>query len=128
MPSWWDQWGPLILTGAGAGANLIGSNMASGQIDQVNQQNQQNTQWLQQQAAEEKQRRDVLTKMFMPAILKNMGYRNPRMLQQLMGSPIGAQQPPEAPPLGGGGGGDPAQDQYARDMGEDPWGGRYQRE
>ena len=69
----------------GAGAQLIGSKMASNQMGKANQVAEQNSQRSYELALEEKRRRDMLIRMLMPQILRDMGVNDQQKAQQMIG-------------------------------------------
>jgi hypothetical protein len=90
MPGWWDEWGPLILAGAGVGANIIGAQQGSSAINQGNENLTGIQNRLLDMGEQERQRRDQLMRAILPSLARDM--RNPRMLGGL-GS-IGARPSP----------------------------------
>ena len=75
----------------GAGTQLIGAKMASGQMNRANQIQERNSNRSYELALEEKRRRDMLIQMMMPQILRDMGVNDKEKAQQMIGRFPGGQ-------------------------------------
>ncbi len=76
---------PLGQTAIGGGLQLIGTKMASNQMNKANQINQTNSDRSYQMAQDEKRRRDALIRMLMPMLAQGMQVNDPAKVQQMVG-------------------------------------------
>ncbi len=93
-----DDWIKLLQIGAGAGASIYGASQANQAANAQNANISQSQQQLYELAQQEKQRRDQLTSLFLPSMLKSMGIQgSPSVLgglyQQAGGFTSGTQAP-----------------------------------
>src|SRR5436190_14403625 len=85
------NYGPII----GAGTQLIGSGMASGQYGRANDLNQLQSNRLFQLAQQERQRRDAMSRMLMPSMFRDMGMSPGQAQQSMSQMPSGNPSDPQ---------------------------------
>lgn len=104
-----DDWIKLLGIGAGVGTSLYGANQASNAAQQQNTNVANSQAQLTQIAEEERKRRDALTQMFMPSLLRDMGMNGGQrtgmlgsMFSRMGGGQTAPQPQPGVSPGGGG--------------------------
>ena len=92
----------LIPAIAGAGASVTGALLGRSQQNKANEMQQRNSDRMFQMGDMERQRRDELTRMFLPFLLKSMGVSGPRiggMMPQYLRPPQQDMMQRTQPPL-----------------------------
>ncbi len=98
--SWWNTWGPTLL---GGGLGLLGAGLQSSAVNKGNDINAANSDRLFKLGEQETQRRNALTQLLMPQLLRNMRYKHGPQINQEFNRQASAPAPqqftPPEPPV-----------------------------